>query len=408
MEKTVRLAARQVGTLLRQPRNARVTASDENPPMRVRLVDPPAYTPPYDHALAAALLRAGVAVELSTSRPTYDAPAPDDGVVMREDFYRRAMARDRSTNVRRALRLAEHLPDMLRHRRNGGRGVDVVHYQWLTLEALDAALLVRGAPRVFTSHNVLRRGGGRLREAGPRRVADAVDAVVVHTRAGARAMTDRYGADPARVHVIPHGAFDYLASQPHETPLPPELAAVDKPVILSFGVLRPYKGIDVLVDAFAGIEGAELWIVGRPWMDVAPLRAAAAHAGGTVRFVDRFVAENELPAYFRRADVVALPYRDIDQSGVLYTALAFGKAIVASSIGGFAEVAEDHRALVPVPAGDAAALRTALAELVDDPAARTAQEARAAAAAAGPYSWDEAARLTMALYQRLVSKSLMT
>jgi glycosyltransferase involved in cell wall biosynthesis len=369
--------------------------------MRVRLVDPPAYTPPYDHALAAALARAGASVELSTSRPAYDAPVPGDGFALSEDFYRRTMGRDRSTNARRAARLAEHLPDMLRERRSGGRGADVVHYQWLALEALDAALLARGAPRVFTSHNVLRRGGGLLREAGPRRVAEAVDAVVVHSRVSARAMAGRYGVDPAKVRVIPHGAFDYLAAQPDEAPLPPELAAVEGPVILCFGILRPYKGVDVLIDAFAGVEGAELWVVGRPWMETAPLRAAAARAGGTVRFVDRFVAERELPAYFRRADVVALPYRDIDQSGVLYTALAFGKAIVASSIGGFAEVADDHGALVPVPPGDPAALRGALAELVSDPAARAAQASRAAAAAAGPYSWDEAARLTLALYEEV-------
>ena len=368
--------------------------------MRVRLVDPPAYTPPYDHALAAALARAGAQVELSTSRPTYDAPV-GDGFSIREDFYRRTMARERSTKARRALKLAEHIPDMVRHRLRGGRGTDIVHYQWLTLEALDAALLARGVPRVFTSHNVLRRGGGRLREEAARRAAAAVDAIVVHTRVGAHALSSRYGVDPARIRVIPHGAFDYLAGQPDEAPLPPELAAVERPVILCFGVLRPYKGVDVLIDAFAGLAGAELWVVGRPWMDVEPLRAAAARARGTVRFVDRFVAESELPAYFRRADVVALPYRDIDQSGVLYTALAFGKAIVASSIGGFTEVAEDHGARVPVPPGDPAALRNALAALIDDDGARAAQERRAAAAAAGPYSWDEAARLTLELYESL-------
>ena len=63
--------------------------------MRVQLVDPPAYTPPYDFSLAAALARAGANVELSTSQPTYDAPAPD-GFAVSEAFYRRAMARDRS------------------------------------------------------------------------------------------------------------------------------------------------------------------------------------------------------------------------------------------------------------------------------------------------------------------------
>ena len=66
--------------------------------------------------------------------------------------------------ARRALRVAEHVPDMLRHRRRAAR--DVVHYQWLTLEAIDAFLLARDAPRVFTSHNVLRRGEGRAARAG--------------------------------------------------------------------------------------------------------------------------------------------------------------------------------------------------------------------------------------------------
>jgi len=371
--------------------------------MRVQLVDPPAYTPPYDFSLAAALARARVQVELSTSRPTYDAPSAD-GFAVREDFYRRTMARDRTMPVRRALRLGEHVPDMLRHRRASPTRADVVHYQWLTLEGLDARLLADGLPRVFTSHNVMRRGTGRLRERAVRSLIGAVDAVVTHTDGGARELVERYGASSEAVRVIPHGAFDYLTRQADERPLPDELAAVEGPVILSFGVLRPYKGVDVLVDAFRHLHGAELWIVGRPWMDIAPLRAAAEAATGTVRFIDRFVAESELPAYFRRADVVALPYRSIDQSGVLYTALAFGKAIVASAIGGFREIGEQHGAVRLVPPGDAEVLRQALDHLLADPTARSAQEARAAAAAAGPYSWDEAARLTLALYEELLQR----
>jgi glycosyltransferase involved in cell wall biosynthesis len=371
--------------------------------MRVTLVDPPAYTPPYDFSLAAALARAGADVELSTSRPTYDAPAAD-GFAVSEDFYRRAMARDRPMPARRAIRLAEHVPDMLRHSRETVADADVVHYQWLTLEGLDAFLLPRGVPRVFTSHNVLRRGGGALRERAVRNVVGRADAIVAHTRGGARDLVERYGAERSKVRVIPHGAFDYLARRSDERPLPDELAAVEGPVILSFGILRPYKGIDVLLEAFADMHGAELWIVGRPWMDVEPLREAAARAGGTVRFVDRFVSEAEVPAYFRRADVVALPYRSIDQSGVLYTALAFGKAIVASAIGGFRETGDDHGAVRLVPPGDPAALREALDHLIHDPTARAAQEARAAAAAAGPYSWDEAARLTLELYEELLQR----
>src|SRR5204862_258917 len=88
--------------------------------------------------------------------------------------------------------------------------------------------------------------------------------------------------------------------------------------------------------------------------------------------------DNELPAYFRRADLVVLPHRDAEQSGVLYAALAFGKAIVMSDVGGFAEVAARGAGRL-VPPGDPQALASAIAELLADSAARE-QLARAAGA----------------------------
>ncbi len=370
--------------------------------MRVQLVDPPSYTPPYDFSLANALTRAGAEVELLMSRYLYGPLPPAVGFDVTQAFYRRATSEHRSTTHRRVLRALEHVPDMARHRR-GATTTDLVHYQWLTLEALDAFLMARAAPTVFTSHNVLRRGRGRVRERAAALVAARADAVVAHTEVSARELVARFGADPAKVHVIPHGAFDYLTRQRAEAPLPEDLARVEGPVILCFGVLRPYKGVDVLLEAFRGVEGAELWIVGRPWMPIEPLKRAAAAAGGTVRFVERFVPDSELPAYMRRADIVVLPYREIDQSGVLYTALAFEKAMVLSDVGGFSEVGRRYGAASLVPAGDPDALREALGELLSCPERRVALERHAAAAAAGPYSWDEIGRRTLALYERLLA-----
>ena len=99
--------------------------------------------------------------------------------------------------------------------------------------------------------------------------------MVAHSEHGASRLRDEVGVDAARVRVIPHGAFDYLTRLPAEKPLPPELEGAEGPVILFFGLLRPYKGIDVLLRAFGRVEGAELWIVGNPAMDVEPLRAMA-------------------------------------------------------------------------------------------------------------------------------------
>jgi glycosyltransferase involved in cell wall biosynthesis len=182
-------------------------------------------------------------------------------------------------------------------------------------------------------------------------------------------------------------------------PLPPELAAVDGPVVLCFGLMRPYKGIDVLLEAWRGVEGAELWIVGMPRMDLAALKATAP---ANVRWVERFVTDPEIPAFFRRADLVVLPYRQIDQSGVLFTALAFGSPLLLSAVGGFPEVAAAGAAEL-VPPGDPAALHEALARLIADPARRTELAAASAAAAAGAYGWDHIARRTLALYERLAS-----
>jgi glycosyltransferase involved in cell wall biosynthesis len=227
-----------------------------------------------------------------------------------------------------------------------------------------------------------------------------VDAVVVHSEHGRDRLVAELGIDPEKVHAIRHGAFTYLLELEHERPLPPELAAVDGPVVLCFGLMRPYKGIDLLLEAWRGIEGAELWMVGMPRMDIEPLRARAP---ASVRWVPRFVTEPEIPAYFRRADLVVLPYRQIDQSGVLFTALAFGRPLLLTDVGGFSEVAREGAARVVAP-DDPSALHAALAELVRDPAAREGLARAAGAAAAGPYAWDAIARQTAALYQELLAR----
>jgi glycosyltransferase involved in cell wall biosynthesis len=368
--------------------------------MRVSVVDPPAFTPPYDHALCAALARAGAQVELVTSRFAYgEVPAPD-GYMVRELFYGHARGAAGS-RLRRVTKLVSHVPDMLRYRALAA-GSDVVHFQWLGLPWVDGRLMP-DRPLVLTAHDLLPREPRPGQLSAQRRLLRRVDAVVVHSEYGRRRLVDRMGIAPERVHVIHHGAFEHVARRP-AAPLLGELAAGSKPVVLFFGLLRPYKGIETLLRAWRGVQGAELWIVGRSMMDLVPLRAMAP---ASVRFVDRFVAEDEVPAYFARADVVVLPYsrtERFDQSGVLATALAFGKPVVLSDVGGFSEVAATGAARLVAP-DDPEALHAALAELLADPQSRDRYAAAARAAAEGPYSWDGAATATLALYEELLRRS---
>ena len=377
--------------------------------MRVHIVDPSAYTPPYDHALCRALAAAGAQVDLYTSHFAHGPVAPPDGYSRHELFYPLA-ARVGSARARRAVKLAEHVPDMLRYR-SAARAADVVHFQWLAVQHLDGRLLPdrdaaggTSAPRrplVLTAHDILPREARPGQRAAQRRLYDRFDAIVVHSEHGRRRLTGELGIDSNRVHVIAHGVLEHLAGGgPDERTQGQPPFATELPVVLCFGLMRPYKGIDLLLEAWCGIDDAELWVAGMPRMDISALQAAAPPG---VRFVPRFIGDDELPAYFARADLVVLPYREIEQSGVLFTALAFGKPLVLSDAGGFAELGDAGAARV-VPAGDVGALHAALAELLADGAQRERMARRARELAGHAYSWDAIAARTLELYESLLGR----
>ncbi len=357
----------------------------------VDLVDPPAYSPPYDDALATALARLGVSVRLLTSRFAYgDAPAAD-GYVREERFYRHAFG-PAGSRLRALSKRAEHPVDMWRYR---SAAAEVVHFEWLTVPRLDLRLLPR-RPTVLTIHDPLERGRAPL----PASAFARVDAIVVHSNYAREQVIIQHDLEPERVHVIRHGALGPAPGRkvaPTATFLP--VTDDGSPVVLSYGLIRPYKGIQTLLQAWRGIEHAQLWVVGRPMTPI------TAEAPPGAKIVPRFVTPAEEAALFERADLVVLPYERSERfgfSGVLATALGYGKAIVVSDIGGFTELADDGAARL-TPAGDAEALRVTLAQLLEDGDQRARLEAAAKRAAATTYSWDTAARATLELYERIRS-----
>jgi glycosyltransferase involved in cell wall biosynthesis len=288
-----------------------------------------------------------------------------------------------------------------RARRTGtttGGVPDVTHWQWASIQELDWALAGprgrRGGVRVLTAHDVLPRVARPLQHAGQKRLYRRMDAIVVHTEHGRRRLVAEAGVDPARVHVIPHGAFTHLDDV---APVPPpELAAAGggpdaPPAALLFGLLKPYKGLDVLYDAWRRLEvPARLWVVGAP-------RMALPDPPPGVTVVPRFVTDAEAAWCLREAALTVLPYRDIEMSGVLFSALGLGRPLLLSDVGGFPEVT----AAAHVPAGDAAALAAELTRLLGDEAARGQLAEASAAAAATTYAWDDIAARHLALYRAL-------
>jgi glycosyltransferase involved in cell wall biosynthesis len=351
--------------------------------VRVVLADPPAFTPQYDHELAAALARGGADVELVTSRFRFaEAPAPD-GYTRRELFYPWSSRAFRRSPLRLPLKALEHPLGMAQLAR---LRPDVVHLQWLAWPRLDRALLRLGAPAVFTAHDLLpRRSAGK--RALWRELFGRFQRVVVHSARGRDALVE-LGVAEEKLRVIPHPVFPSA---------PPR--ADDGHTVLALGVIRPYKGLADAIEATRQIEAARLLVVGDP---MEPVDAYRAQAGDRAEWRLGYLPDAELDRALGEATVAVFPYRaELDQSGALLRALGAGVPAVVYDVGGLAEPVRAFEAGRVVPAGDVHALAGALRDLLSDAAAL--DRARAGARhAREELTWDRSAGAHLELYRELV------
>jgi glycosyltransferase involved in cell wall biosynthesis len=351
--------------------------------VRVVLADPPAFTPPYDHELAAALARAGVDVELVTSRFRFgEAPAPD-GYRRTEAFYPLSSRLFQRSRLRIPLKLLEHPFGLVRLRRTPA---DIVHVQWLAAPPLDDRLLRLRAPAVFTAHDLLPRRTARRRDLW-RRLLDRFDAVVVHSEHGRRALAE-LGVPGSRLHVIPHPVFRGEVRR-----------GDDGRTLLCLGVIRPYKGLGDAIDAVKRLDGARLLVAGDP---AEPVERYREQAGNTAEWRLGYLGDEEIERALSQSTVALFPYRpETDQSGALLRALGGGVPAVVYDVGGLAEPVRRFRAGRVAPAQDAAALAEAARELLDDQDALA--DARAGAERAREeLTWDRAAQAHIDLYRALL------
>jgi glycosyltransferase involved in cell wall biosynthesis len=348
--------------------------------MRVALADPPAFTPAYDHELAAALGRAGADVELVTA-PFRFGVAPDpDGYRRTEPFYPVSSRLFQRSRARLPVKIAEHGPGMVSLLR---RRPDVLHLQWLAVPELDRFLLRPRVPTVFTAHDLLPRRTARKLTLW-RSLLARFDRVVVHSERGRETLAE-LGVDAT---VIPHPVF------PSDPP-----RADDGRTLLCLGTIRPYKGLGDAIAATKRIDGAHLLVAGDPFE---PVNGYRADAGELAEWRLGYLPQAELERALGEATVALFPYRpELDQSGALLQALGAGVPAVAYDVGGIAEPIRRFGAGRVVPAGDVDALAAATRELLESSDALA--EARAGARRAREtLTWDAAAAAHLDLYRQLV------
>jgi glycosyltransferase involved in cell wall biosynthesis len=344
--------------------------------VRVVVADPPAFTPWYDHELAAALARAGADVEVATSRFRFGELPPPEGYRRDERFYPLSARVFRRSPLRLPLKAVEHLAVM---RSLARVRADVLHVQWLALPQLDVRLRFR-SPSVFTAHDLLPRRTASRRELW-RSLLRRFDRVVVHSERGRHALAD-LGVD---ARVIPHPVYPSAATR-----------ADDGRTLLSLGVIRPYKGIADAVEVTRRLADARLVVAGDPAMPLDGLRDAPR-----TEWRLGYLPQAELDRALSDATVALFPYRaELDQSGALLQALGAGVPAVVYDVAGLGEPVRRYDAGRVVPAGDIDALTEATRELLDDADALARARAGAERARA-ELTWDAAAAQHLELYREL-------
>ena len=358
---------------------------------RVSVVDASLFSLPYDEALVGALIAAGLRAELVGRPLRLGEAAPS--VPFRPRFYRRLDAAPRRLGAAGAvLKAAEHLADGLAV---AARAEGLLHFQWLPFPLADTLVLRlcrRRGPVVATVHDTTPFNGDPSHPLQARGFAAALAAahrLVVHTAAG-RDRIAGLGIAPERIAIVPHGPLG--EALPRRRP-----PSGRRFTLVAFGKMRPYKGLDVLVEALARLEpgasaGLRVVIAGEPMLDLAPLRRRIAEArlGETVAVVPRRLDAGEMQALLRSADGFVFPYRAIEASGVFFRVQGLGRWVIASRLGAFAEALEDGVSGRLVAPNDPGALAAAL---------REAAVARPVPAAAPRVTgWDEIARATAAVY----------
>ncbi len=292
---------------------------------------------------------------------------------------------------------------------------DIVHFHWWTsflfivFFPLVLFAKLRGKKVVCTVHNVLGHESNAVDRWLCRTMLALPDRYIVHSEKNREKLAEIFGIEPARVSVIPHGRYDFYKQEPlskKQARAHLGLPANSK-VVLFFGHVRDYKGVDTLLRAMAQVRPkvpeARCLIAGKNWVSWRPYQEIIDEQDlqGTVDARLDYVPSSLVQYLYSAADVVVLPYKHFDsQSGPGNIALGFGRPLIVSNVGGLPDLVRE-RDVVFEP-GDVDGLARALLRVLTDAAYRK-KLARDSQQLAEQYSWDAIAHKTTEVYKSVLN-----
>lgn len=276
-------------------------------------------------------------------------------------------------------------------------GPDIIHVTTGHILLIPLLRKFRHIPVVVTLHDVTPHSGENTwlrRYIIACQIRHAAH-IFVHGRLQKEALIAA-GVPENRISVIPHGDFSFFTR--YRTEGVPEEDAV-----LFFGRIVAYKGLGCLLDAMARVREkmpVKLIIAGEG--SLASCRDMLAGIGGDqIEIHNRYIGDAEVAGFFQRAKVVVLPYTDGSQTGVVPIAYAFGKPVIASDVGSFAEAVDDGKTGLLIPPNDPGILCDAILGLIPDDTRRREMGACGQRKLERDLSWDAVIKETVSVYSRV-------
>ena len=309
---------------------------------------------PYVYGLTKVLLTAGVQLDLiGSDELIFPEFAANQGLSF---LNLRGSQNTRAGILEKTVRICKYYVRLLRYAASAKP--KLFHILWNNrFEYFDRTLLMLyykllGKKILFTAHNV-NANKRDSRDSRLNRLTLGIqyrfsDCIFVHTEKMKQELASEFDVEESKISVIPFGinnAVPNTALTPEEAKKRLGVGPTDR-TLLFFGRITPYKGVEYLIDAFRRVsarnENYKLLIAGRVdraeayWM---PIKAGLANeiASGKIVVRDHFIPDEETEIYFKAADALVLPYKDIYQSGVLFLAHSFGLPVLAADVGSLAD-----------------------------------------------------------------------
>ena len=252
----------------------------------------------------------------------------------------------------------------------------VIFVWWIWVWAIPYRLMMVRAKRVILQcHNIGEKEPAWWKRALANLAFRRADALVVHAKSEAEEASRRTRAQIVSTFLPVHELGREIPSREEAR----RRLGLTGNVALFFGHIRPFKGLDIALEAWKQVD-ATLVVAGEPWWD------ARFEPQANVRFDLRFIPDAEIATYFAATDVVIAPYRSEAQSGVALTAFHFARPVIATAVGGLPDIIDGRNGIL-VPPENPGALAKAVEEFFTR-RDRAAME-RAAADSARRYSWQE-------------------